>query len=109
MSVMRLDEYLKEIGKRPYQFADEHGIKRDSVYNVLRGRGGKLTLDMAIRIASATDGKVSLVELTLGSPDWRPTARYKLARSTRPVSRDVPFQNLIEIIKKKKAAKSKRV
>jgi hypothetical protein len=58
---MKLKEYLKQINRRPYPWALEHGINGVTVWRVYNGKpcNGRIA-DM---IRSASNGEVSLEEL----------------------------------------------
>lgn len=59
MARMTLAEYLEAEGLKPTQFAQALGAEPSTVTRMVHGERGP-SLDMALRIEAATDGKVTV-------------------------------------------------
>jgi hypothetical protein len=64
MSIMKLKDYLMEIGVRPYPWSKAKKLNKNTVYGLYHGTL-RVKLETAIRISQATGGAVSIEELAL--------------------------------------------
>lgn len=59
---MRLTEYLVETGTKPSGFAERVGVAPSTVSRILN-RERSMSLDMAVKMARATDGQVTIDDI----------------------------------------------
>jgi|GEM_PF-6329776 hypothetical protein len=71
---MKLKRFLEVEGKRPYRFAQEAGVPKNTVYYIARHGHAPLgaTLATLMGISAATGGEVRLEDMMppVNPPDW---------------------------------------
>jgi len=72
---MRLDAYLKEVGESPCAWARKHGFPLPVITRFLKGQRG-VSLKTALKISSATGGRVQPQDLQVAMPITPAEATY---------------------------------